>query len=43
MGLDLPFTQKLKHALMERGVDIPDEYFDEEALLQWIIQSYLTM
>lgn len=43
MGLDLPFTQKLKHALMERGVDIPDEYLDEEALLQWIIQSYLTM
>ena len=39
MGLDLPFTQKLKHALMERGVDIPDEYFDEEAVLQWIIQS----
>ncbi|MBA5729876.1 energy-coupling factor ABC transporter ATP-binding protein [Aerococcaceae bacterium INB8] len=43
MGLDLPFTQKLKHALMERGIDIPDEYLDEEALLQWIIQSYLTM
>lgn len=43
MGLDLPFTQKLKHALIERGVDVPDEYFDEEALLQWIIQSYLTM
>ena len=43
MGLDLPFTQKLKHALIDRGVDVPDEYFDEEALLQWIIQSYLTM
>lgn len=42
MGLDLPFTQKLKHALIERGVEVPDEYFEEEALLQWIIQSYLT-
>lgn len=42
MGLDLPFTQKLKLALIERGVKVPDEYFEEEALLQWIIQSYLT-
>lgn len=43
MGLDLPFSQKLKAALIKRGVDIPDDYYDEEELMQWIIKSYLTM
>lgn len=41
MGLDLPFAEKLKMELRERGVAIPDEYLTEEALIQWISQSYL--
>lgn len=41
MGLDLPFAQKLISALKARGVDVPDHYMDEEALLAWINQSYL--
>ncbi|WP_028125021.1 energy-coupling factor ABC transporter ATP-binding protein [Eremococcus coleocola] len=41
MGLDLPFAQKLISALKAHGVDVPDHYMDEEALLAWINQSYL--
>lgn len=41
MGLDLPFAQKLISTLKARGVDVPDHYMDEEALLAWINQSYL--
>lgn len=41
MGLDVPFAQKLKQALMEQGVDMPETYLDEEALLEWLIKSYL--
>lgn len=26
LGLDLPFPEKLKSALKERGVDVPSEY-----------------
>lgn len=39
MGLDLPFSQKLKASLKERGLDVPDKYVSEEELLQWIIKS----
>ena len=42
MGLDLPFAQKLYHALESRGLDLPKKYMDEEELFEWIIQSYLS-
>lgn len=42
MGLDVPFAQKLKNALAERNVDVPQEYLEEEELLQWLTKSYLT-
>ena len=41
-GLDVPFSQKLKDALAARGLDVPDNYLDEEALLTWITPLYLT-
>ena len=41
-GLDVPFSQKLKDALAARGLDVPDNYLDEEALLTWIIPLYST-
>ena len=41
-GLDVPFSQKLKDALADRGLDVPDNYLDEEALLTWITPLYST-
>ncbi|MCW6653082.1 energy-coupling factor ABC transporter ATP-binding protein [Aerococcaceae bacterium NML191292] len=41
LGLDVPFAQKLKDALQAQGVAVPDDYLDEEALLEWITTSYL--
>ena len=41
-GLDVPFSQKLKDALATRGLDVPDNYLDEEALLTWITPLYST-
>lgn len=41
-GLDVPFSQKLKDALADRGLNVPDNYLDEEALLTWITPLYLT-
>ena len=41
-GLDVPFSQKLKDALAARGLDVPDNYLDEEAVLTWITPLYST-
>lgn len=41
-GLDVPFSQKLKDTLTARGLDVPDNYLDEEALLTWITPLYST-
>lgn len=41
-GLDVPFSQKLKDALAARGLDVPDNYLDEEDLLTWITPLYST-
>lgn len=41
-GLDVPFSQKLKDALAARGLAVPDNYLDEEALLTWITPLYST-
>lgn len=42
LGLDIPFAQKLRTALEARGVQLPDHYMNEEALLSWLTTSYLT-
>ncbi|EOH98276.1 cobalt import ATP-binding protein CbiO 1 [Enterococcus haemoperoxidus ATCC BAA-382] len=41
MGLDLPFPEKLKIALKQRGVDVPDEYLTEERMVDWLWTSVL--
>ncbi|UUX32843.1 energy-coupling factor ABC transporter ATP-binding protein [Fundicoccus culcitae] len=41
MGLDVPFAQKLKVALANRQVAVPDTYLTEEALFTWLTTSYL--
>ncbi|MEI5994469.1 energy-coupling factor ABC transporter ATP-binding protein [Candidatus Enterococcus mansonii] len=41
MGLDLPFPEKLKIALKERGLDIPRDYLTEERMVEWLWTSVL--
>lgn len=41
-GLDVPFAEKLIEALRERGINAPEEYLDEEGLVEWLWTSVLT-
>ena len=41
-GLDVPFSEKLIEALRERGMNVPEEYLDEEGLVEWLWTSVLT-
>ena len=41
MGLDLPFSEKVRLQMKDLGVDVPDHYLDEEGLIEWLSQSYL--
>lgn len=41
-GLDVPFAEKLIEALRERGMNVPEEYLDEEGLVEWLWTSVLT-
>ncbi|MCD1025280.1 energy-coupling factor ABC transporter ATP-binding protein [Enterococcus sp. SMC-9] len=41
LGLDLPFPEKLKAALKERGVAVPAEYLTEEGMVDWLWTSVL--
>lgn len=41
LGLDLPFPEKLKAALKERGVAVPEEYLTEEGMVEWLWTSVL--
>ncbi|MEG3032250.1 MAG: energy-coupling factor ABC transporter ATP-binding protein, partial [Enterococcus sp.] len=41
LGLDLPFPEKLKAALKERGVAVPEEYLTEEGMVDWLWTSVL--
>lgn len=41
LGLDLPFPEKLKAALKERGVTVPSEYLTEEGMVDWLWTSVL--
>lgn len=36
MGLDLPFPEKLKIALEERGMKVPEAYLTEEGMVDWL-------
>ncbi|MEQ3452278.1 energy-coupling factor ABC transporter ATP-binding protein [Enterococcus cecorum] len=41
LGLDLPFPERLKSALKDRGVDVPEEYMTEEGMVDWLWTSVL--
>lgn len=41
LGLDIPFPEKLKAALKDRGIDVPEEYLDEEGMVEWLWTSAL--
>lgn len=41
LGLDLPFPEKLKLALKERGIAVPKEYMTEERMVDWLWTSVL--
>ncbi|HLQ40157.1 MAG TPA: energy-coupling factor ABC transporter ATP-binding protein [Tetragenococcus sp.] len=40
-GLDLPFPEKLKQALKQRGIKVPKEYLTEEGMVDWLWTSFL--
>lgn len=40
-GLDVPFSEKLKAVLKEKGLNVPSEYLDEEGLVEWLWTSVL--
>ena len=40
-GLDAPFSEKLKAILKEKGMNVPNEYLDEEGLVEWLWTSVL--
>lgn len=35
-GLDVPFSEKLKQSLAKRGLAVPEQYMDEERLVEWL-------
>lgn len=41
LGLDLPFPEKLKQVLKERGLSVPDSYLSEEGMVEWLWTSVL--
>ena len=43
LGLNVPFVEQLKTALITRGLDLPDEYMTEERLVEYLWKSDLKM
>lgn len=41
LGLDLPFPEKLKAELKERGIKVPENYLTEEGMVDWLWKSLL--
>ena len=40
-GLDVPSSEKLKAILKDKGMNVPNEYLDEEGLVEWLWTSVL--
>lgn len=43
LGLNVPFVEQLKTALITRGLELPDEYMTEERLVEYLWKSDLKM
>lgn len=41
LGLDVPYSQRLKRELKQRQVKTPEAYFDEKGMVDWLWQSLL--
>lgn len=41
LGLDLPFPERLKTALKQSGLKVPEEYMTEERMVDWLWTSVL--
>ena len=41
IGLDLPYPEALKEELKEKGINVPNEYLDEEGMVDWLCRSVL--
>ncbi|WP_291291286.1 energy-coupling factor ABC transporter ATP-binding protein [Enterococcus sp.] len=41
LGLDLPFPEKLKASLKQRGISVPTTYLTEEGMVDWLWTSVL--
>lgn len=41
LGLDLPFPEKLKAALKDKGISVPADYLTEERMVDWLWTSIL--
>lgn len=41
LGLDVPYPEKLKQALKNNGVEVLEQYLDEERMVEWICQLVL--
>ena len=41
LGLDLPFPEKLKYSLKEKGIEVPTQYLTEEGMVEWLWTSAL--
>lgn len=41
LGLDVPYSQRLKRELTQRHIKTPETYFDEEGMVDWLWQSLL--
>ena len=43
LGLDVPYAEKLKDALSQRGIKLPDGYLNEERLVDYLWTLHSTM
>lgn len=41
LGLDLPFPERLKESLKEKGMAVPESYLTEEGMVEWLWTSGL--
>lgn len=41
LGLDLPFPERLKESLKEKGMKVPETYLTEEGMVEWLWTSGL--
>ncbi|WP_034529006.1 energy-coupling factor ABC transporter ATP-binding protein [Secundilactobacillus oryzae] len=41
LGLDIPYASRLKRSLNQLGIQVPEQYLNEEEMANWLCQSLL--